>query len=185
VSDLDDLISTHAGLVGYVVAKQCCSYLGTPHVYNEDDATQDGYLGLMRAGESFDPGRGVRFSTYAVTAIRSEISHGYARAKGSSYRHIVERGGFYRDALSIFLPLDESHDLKLIDQLADRPEANDRPDAERERMIDELLASLSERDRIVVTNQSREAAELLGIKQASASRRRQRIYDRLRLEQAS
>ncbi len=38
-----------------------------------DDLFQAGCLGLVKAAENFDPGRGVRFSTYAVPVILGEV----------------------------------------------------------------------------------------------------------------
>jgi RNA polymerase sigma factor (sigma-70 family) len=38
-----------------------------------EDLTQEGALGLLRAAETFDPDRGVRFGTYAVYWIRSKV----------------------------------------------------------------------------------------------------------------
>jgi RNA polymerase sigma factor (sigma-70 family) len=38
-----------------------------------EDLAQEGALGLMRAAETFDPDRGVRFGTYAVYWIRSKV----------------------------------------------------------------------------------------------------------------
>jgi DNA-directed RNA polymerase specialized sigma24 family protein len=38
-----------------------------------EDLVQEGAMGLMRAAETFDPTRGVRFGTYAVYWIRSKV----------------------------------------------------------------------------------------------------------------
>lgn len=38
-----------------------------------EDLTQEGAMGLLRAAETFDPDRGVRFGTYAVYWIRSKV----------------------------------------------------------------------------------------------------------------
>lgn len=38
-----------------------------------DDLVQEGAMGLLRAAETFDPERGVRFGTYAVYWIRSKV----------------------------------------------------------------------------------------------------------------
>jgi RNA polymerase primary sigma factor len=43
-----------------------------------EDLAQEGYLGLMKAADRFDPRRGVRFSTYGVWWIRHAISRAIA-----------------------------------------------------------------------------------------------------------
>ncbi|PSN20500.1 RNA polymerase subunit sigma [filamentous cyanobacterium CCP5] len=52
---------------------------------NYDDLMQVGSLGLIRAIERFDMGKGYAFSSFAVPYIRGEIQH-YLRDKGSSMR---------------------------------------------------------------------------------------------------
>lgn len=41
-----------------------------------DDLISDGVFGLMRAVEQFDPGRGVKFETYATPVVRGAIFNG-------------------------------------------------------------------------------------------------------------
>ncbi len=50
-----------------------------------EDVIQEGSLGLMRAAESYDPGAGTRFSTYAVWWIRAYVGK-YLQAARSSVR---------------------------------------------------------------------------------------------------
>ena len=59
--------STHLRLVFRVANKY--RYLGLPF----DDLVQEGYLGLARAIERFDPDRGYQFSTYAFRVISQTI----------------------------------------------------------------------------------------------------------------
>jgi RNA polymerase sigma factor (sigma-70 family) len=61
------LVMSNIGLV-HLVANQFCR----PPVRYED-LVQEGTMGLLRATETFEPGRGVRFSTYSVYWIRAKI----------------------------------------------------------------------------------------------------------------
>lgn len=67
-----DLAASYVNLVRYVVGK-----LGVPEqprmVLRENDLVQVGMIGLMTAIERFDPGRGVRFETYAIPRIKGTI----------------------------------------------------------------------------------------------------------------
>jgi RNA polymerase sigma factor (sigma-70 family) len=69
-SDIDArncLVMSNIGLV-HLVANQFCR---PPIKY--EDLVQEGTLGLIRATETFEPNRGVRFSTYSVYWIRAKI----------------------------------------------------------------------------------------------------------------
>jgi RNA polymerase sigma factor (sigma-70 family) len=60
-------MAAHAGLVVWVVRRQALG--GLPF----EEALQAGRIGLWRALVGYDPGRGVRFSSYAVPAIRRAV----------------------------------------------------------------------------------------------------------------
>jgi RNA polymerase sporulation-specific sigma factor len=60
-------LAAHEGLVRWVVRRQWRGGLSF------DDAVQEGRLGLWRALLGYDPGRGTRFSSYAVPAIRRAV----------------------------------------------------------------------------------------------------------------
>jgi len=65
--DRDRMITENQGLVHWMARKYRWS--GVSH----EDLAQQGYLGLMKAAERFDPTRGVKFSTYATWWIRQRI----------------------------------------------------------------------------------------------------------------
>jgi len=41
---------------------------------DEEDLAQEGYIGLLRAAKRFEPGRGIRFSTYARWWVRAQMT---------------------------------------------------------------------------------------------------------------
>lgn len=67
------LAACYSDLVRYVVVKiQAGKSTGTS-VIEPVDLEQVGYLGLLEAIERFDPAKGVKFETYALTRIRGSI----------------------------------------------------------------------------------------------------------------
>merc|ERR1712032_1121826 len=65
------LVTSNFRLVQGVVNVYIKNGLGSQ--YNAGDLMQEGILGLIRAAEKFDPGKGFRFSTYAMYWIRAGI----------------------------------------------------------------------------------------------------------------
>lgn len=171
----------HLGLVHRVVNGPGRRMLGRPSEYDRNDAEQDGYMGLLSAARTYDPTKGARFSTYATACILNEVRKGYGRALGLNYRHAARSGEFFSGDLRLEAPV--GGDRTLLDVIADAEPVAD--DTASDGWLPGLLSSLSPRDRVVVTNPSRDAARLLGIKPASVQRRRVRIYARLREQVAS
>ncbi len=66
----ESLILQSAYLVKYVAGRLS---VGLPSVLDAEDVTSAGMIGLIRAVEHFDPGRGVPFESYAMTCIRGAI----------------------------------------------------------------------------------------------------------------
>ena len=56
--------------------RQAKSFSRYFHMEDPDDLQGDALLGLVKAGQSFDPSRGVIFITYAGHVIRTEILRG-------------------------------------------------------------------------------------------------------------
>lgn len=65
----DHLILVHAPLVDYCARGFLAS--GEPM----EDLIQEGYIGLVKAVDRFDPDKGIKFSTYACHLITGEIRH--------------------------------------------------------------------------------------------------------------
>lgn len=59
---------------------------GLPPNIEYDDLVSDGTVGLMKAWENFDPGRGVKFETYASYRVRGEILDGLKSYSPVPYR---------------------------------------------------------------------------------------------------
>lgn len=85
--DERQLVVDNLGLVHYVVGRMTSI---RPDMV--DDRIQDGTLGLMRAVQLFDPGRGFTFSTYAIVAIRRAIGEAITADMGAGYREHWRNG---------------------------------------------------------------------------------------------
>src|SRR5918995_3904874 len=66
----DRLILTYAPLVKYVAGRLGS---GLPAHVDEGDLASYGLLGLISAIDRYDPGRDVKFETYAIARIRGSI----------------------------------------------------------------------------------------------------------------
>src|ERR671914_2002166 len=66
----DRLILTYAPLVKYVAGRLGS---GLPSHVDDDDLVSYGLLGLIGAIERYDPGRDVKFETYAISRIKGAI----------------------------------------------------------------------------------------------------------------
>jgi RNA polymerase sigma factor for flagellar operon FliA len=67
------LILQYAPLVKYVVGRLA---INLPAVLDAEDVLSYGTLGLIEAIERFDPSRGIKFETYAISRIRGAIIDG-------------------------------------------------------------------------------------------------------------
>ena len=69
----DELILAYVPLVKYVAGRVS---VGLPSNVDFDDLVSYGFFGLVDAVERFDPDRGVKFETYAVSRIRGAVIDG-------------------------------------------------------------------------------------------------------------
>lgn len=66
----EELILRYTPLVKYVVGRLA---IGLPATMDREDLISCGVMGLIEAVDRFQPSRGVKFETYAVTRIRGQI----------------------------------------------------------------------------------------------------------------
>lgn len=90
----DQLVDAHLGLVHHV-ARKLQRRLSDEVEY--DELLGPGAIGLMEAIESFDPGRGMAFSTFAVPRIRGAMLDDLRR-RDSVPRSVREKQSALRDA---------------------------------------------------------------------------------------
>lgn len=67
------LVMEYIGLVKFVISKFRSNARQAASVIDENDLMQIGMIGLLDAIDRFDPQRGVKFETYAVTRIRGTV----------------------------------------------------------------------------------------------------------------
>ncbi len=67
------LAMQYVGVVKFVVSKFRSYSRQAVSVIDENDLTQLGMIGLLDAIERFDPTRGVKFETYAITRVRGTV----------------------------------------------------------------------------------------------------------------
>lgn len=70
LEERNQLILENSRLVTSVVKKM---YRSPYAYYDKEDMYQQGYIGLIKAVERFDPSKGFAFSTYAVPMIQGEV----------------------------------------------------------------------------------------------------------------
>lgn len=66
----EEAIHEHVHIVKYVVGRITAQL---PANVDREDLQSAGILGLIKAVDRFDPGRGVKFETYATTVVRGEV----------------------------------------------------------------------------------------------------------------
>jgi RNA polymerase sporulation-specific sigma factor len=102
------IVHENAGLVGSLVSRTLRLFPRLPSGYDREDLQSIGNVGLLRAAQTYDPNRGVAFSTYAYRCIEYAIA---GELKRATDRQI--------DCISLSLMLNEE-DNPLEDQIADQ-----------------------------------------------------------------
>ena len=152
-----------------------------------EDLISIGTIGLIKAVNTFDPGKKIKLATYASRCIENEILM------------YLRRNSRLKSEVSFDEPLNtdwDGNELLLSDVLGTEPDLVSRGienHTERE-MLSEALESLPPRERHIMALRyglcgrpemtQREVAELMGISQSYISRLEKRIILRLRGEMA-
>lgn len=150
---------------------------------NIEDLISIGTIGLIKAINTYDPGKNIKLATYASRCIENEILM-FLR-KSSNRRHEI----------SIDEPLNtdwDGNELLLSDILGTEPDSVIRPledDADRQ-LLSEALGRLNERERQIITLRfglggvremtQKEVADLMGISQSYISRLEKKIISKLK-----
>lgn len=96
----EQLILQYAPLVKYVVGRLA---IHLPTILDSEDVVSYGIFGLIEAVERFDPGRGLRFETYAIPRIRGAIIDSL-RSLDQVSRGVRQKA---RDIQRVFLELEQ------------------------------------------------------------------------------
>lgn len=106
--EVERIVHENAGLIRALVGKTVRLFPRLPGGYEREDLESFGYVGLVQAARTFDPNRGVQFSTYAYRCIENAISGALERA---NTRQV--------DCVSLSILIGEDSDTPLEDQIAD------------------------------------------------------------------
>jgi len=106
--DVERMVHENTGLVSALVGRTLRLFPRLPSSYDREDLHSLGLVGLLRAAQTYDPERGVAFSTYAYRCIEYSIAGALKREKD---RHL--------DCISLNLLMGEEEDTPLEDRVPD------------------------------------------------------------------
>jgi len=89
---------------------------GLPPNIEYDDLVSDGTIGLMKAWDNFDSGRGVKFETYASYRVRGEILDGLRNYNPVPYRVQVMVRDLAKKGVNSVVNRKEEEEEKLLDK---------------------------------------------------------------------
>ncbi len=201
VEERNTLALENENLVGYWANRYVSSRPNLWRQYSVDDALSEGFLGLLRACELYDPAIGGTFSTYASYWIRMYIGMGYEKTrfihipKENNHRHFTERirldkelarkaqvrfsqfsKGTTKDANDIFFDV-EDLDSDVVEKVLEN---------EKDELIGKALARLTSKDRYILKlcywegKTERAIAGELGVSPKAINNHKVKAYKKLR-----
>jgi RNA polymerase sporulation-specific sigma factor len=106
--DVERMVHENTGLVSALVGRTMRLFPRLPSSMDREDLHSLGLVGLLRAAQTYDPDRGVAFSTYAYRCIEYSIA---GALKRESDRNL--------DCISLNVLIGEEEDSPLGDLVAD------------------------------------------------------------------
>jgi RNA polymerase sigma factor (sigma-70 family) len=159
---IDEGIRLNKGLFSPVASKLGITF---------DEAMERGYLTLLRSIKKFDPNRGIKFSTYACTALFKDIT----RELISDKKH------------TRYLPLSEYYEKNTMAERRREEEINLQSEMAQE-ILSEKLAGLTEREELVISQRFsskpltlEETGKLLGVSKERVRQFQVKALNKLRL----
>lgn len=173
----EELIEHNLRLVSHIIKKYYSGY------DEQEDLISIGTIGLIKAVDSFDPDKGIRFATYGARCIENEILMFFRGKKKDA------------NVVSVNEPIDvdsEGNPLTLIDVIYVDDTISDDIDLKRKTArLYELIEQLTdERDKEIIIKRyglyntkeltQREIAKEMGISRSYVSRIEKRVLQELR-----
>ncbi len=118
------LVNEYVGLVRFVVSKFRGNARQSTSVIDENDLLQLGMIGLLDSIDRFDPSRGVKFETYAITRIRGTVQDELRKLD--------------------WVPRSVREKIRAIDRATQKIECNELLSTSAKRIARELAMSLDE-----------------------------------------
>ena len=135
--DRERLILDHVPLLKHIVGRMA---IDLPSSIDRDDLQGFGMIGLIKAADSWEPGRGLKFSTYAYTKVRGAILDELRRAD--------------------FLPRGRREKVRELERAVSACEQTDGVAPAPERIAEQMGTSLEEVDEILLSARSAATASL-------------------------
>lgn len=168
-TEQEKLVEENLRLVDFVIRRKFPRWR---EIGEYEDVQQTGRIGLCKAAQTYDPGKGPTFSTYAAKCIRNELKMALR-----SVNALSREGDDRRLSMDAVLGDD---DFTIADLVPD-PGADTEHQLEVREKLQKLMAAFEDEPILfaVATRQmtQMEAADILGISQPHVRRRIKSILD--------